>query len=95
MAILLVSSLNFAFRCNQRPRSLSISLLIGCQNKTIAIYPITQYLEIQSGTKPIAANHQATMIPQFMLRVGHLKRYPEPVSLRRPVSWFVGDCHPD
>jgi len=29
------------------------------------------------------------MIPQFLLRVGYLKRYPEPVSLRRPVNWFV------
>ena len=26
---------------------------------------------------------------QFILRVGYLKNYPDPVSLRRPVDWFV------
>jgi len=55
----------------------------------IAIHPMTQYLEEESGVNQIAANHQASMVPQFLLRVGYLKRYPEPVSLRRPVSWFV------
>jgi hypothetical protein len=50
---------------------------------------MTQYLEEKAGVNQIAANHPSTMIPQFILRVGYLKRYPEPVSLRRPVSWFV------
>jgi len=26
---------------------------------------------------------------QFILRLGYLKHYPEPVTLRRPVNWFV------
>ncbi len=26
---------------------------------------------------------------QFILRVGYLKDYPQPVSLRRPVEWFM------
>ena len=55
----------------------------------IAIHPMTQILEEESGKKQIAANHHASTIPQFLLRVGYLQRYPEPVSLRRPVSWFV------
>jgi hypothetical protein len=29
------------------------------------------------------------MIPQFVLRVGYIDKYPEPTTLRRPVSWFV------
>jgi len=59
------------------------------RERNIAIHPMTQYLEEETGVNQIAANHQASMVPQFLLRVGYLKRYPEPVSLRRPVSWFV------
>lgn len=59
------------------------------RERNIAIHPMTQHLEEESGTTQIAAHHQASMTPQFMLRVGYLNRYPEPVSLRRPVSWFV------
>jgi hypothetical protein len=59
------------------------------RERNIAIHPMTQYLEEETGVNQIAANHQANMIPQFVLRVGYLKRYPKPVSLRRPVSWFV------
>ncbi len=61
----------------------------------IAIHPMTQCLEEESGKKQIAANHQSGTIPQFLLRVGYLQRYPEPVSLPQPwglrnrVSWFV------
>ena len=62
--------------------------LLACE-RNIAIQPMTQYLEEQTGLNQIAANHQASMIPQFLLRVGYLKAYPEPVSLRRTVSWFV------
>jgi hypothetical protein len=59
------------------------------RERNIAIHPMTQYLEEKAGINQIAASHQAGMIPQFLLRVGYLNRYPEPVSLRRPVSWFV------
>lgn len=59
------------------------------RERNIAIHPMTQYLEEETGVNQIAANHQASMIPQFLLRVGYLKRYPQPVSLRRPVNWFV------
>jgi hypothetical protein len=50
---------------------------------------MTQYLEEKEGLNQIAANHEADVVSQFVLRVGYLKTYPEPVSLRRPVSWFV------
>lgn len=26
---------------------------------------------------------------QFILRTGYLKNYPQPVSLRRPIDWFI------
>jgi len=59
------------------------------RERKLAIQPMTQYLEEKEGLAQIAANHAANVIPQFVLRVGYLKNYPEPVSLRRPVSWFV------
>lgn len=65
------------------------SMALLARERNIAIHPMTQYLEEKAGVSQIAANHQAGMIPQFLLRVGYLNRYPEPVSLRRPVSWFV------
>jgi hypothetical protein len=55
----------------------------------IALQPMTQYLEEAAGLNQIAANHTTDMHPQFILRAGYLKRYPAPVSLRRPVSWLV------
>ena len=59
------------------------------RERNIAIHPMTQILEEETGMDQLAVNHHASMIPQFVLRVGYLKSYPEPVSLRRPVSWFV------
>ena len=59
------------------------------RERNIAIQPMTQFIEEAGGRNQIAANHHAGMIPQFLLRVGYLKKYPEPVSLRRPLEWFV------
>ena len=63
--------------------------LIARENM-IAVHPMTQFLEEIEGIDRINAHHHATMHPQFILRVGYLNTYPQPVSLRRPVSWFVG-----
>lgn len=64
-------------------------LALLARERNIAIHPMTQYLEEQHGRRQIADNHAAGVIPQFVLRAGYLSRYPDPVSLRRPVSWFV------
>ena len=55
----------------------------------IALHPMTQTLEESHGKRQISENHNPGMIPQFMLRVGYVDDYPDPVSLRRPVSWFI------
>jgi hypothetical protein len=55
----------------------------------IAIHPMTQFLEEKKGIDTIMGHHRADMHPQFILRVGYLNQYPQPVSLRRPVDWFV------
>ncbi len=60
------------------------------RKKNIAIHPMTQVLEEIHGQNSIRKNHGPAMVPQFMLRVGYVNSYPDPVSLRRPVGWFLG-----
>lgn len=63
--------------------------LLNVREKNIAIHPMTQILE-EASTKD--ALNQSTGIReniQFILRTGYVKNYPSPVSLRRPVEWFV------
>ena len=59
------------------------------RERSIALHPMTQVLEEERGRREIASNHGEDVIPQFVLRVGYLDKYPAPVSLRRPVSSFV------
>lgn len=59
------------------------------RERGIGIHPMTQILEERHGLEQLAANHGKPLFPQFVLRVGYLNRYPKPVSLRRPVSWFA------
>jgi hypothetical protein len=55
----------------------------------IAIHPMTQMLEEEKWRNEVGKLHGTKMIPQFVLRVGYIDKYPEPTTLRRPVSWFV------
>jgi len=64
-------------------------MALMARERNIAIHPMTQWLEEKEGQEKIAENHPPGLVPQFVLRVGYLDGYPEPVSLRRPVSWFV------
>ena len=59
------------------------------RERNIAIHPMTQAIEEKNGQTNIKANHKPETIPQFMLRVGYVNKYPNPVTLRRPVKWFV------
>ena len=64
-------------------------MALMARERGVAIHPMTQILEEEVGRRGLASNHDAGMIPQFVLRVGYLDRYPDPVSPRRPVSWFL------
>ena len=59
------------------------------RERNIAIHPMTQSLEEKHGQANIKANHKPATIPQLMLRVGYVNKYPNPVTLRRPVEWFI------
>ena len=64
-------------------------LFLKIRERNIAIHPMTQILE-ESATRQIL--HSSIGINdnvQFILRTGYVKNYPQPVSLRRPVDWFV------
>jgi len=64
-------------------------LFLLVRERSIAIHPMTQILEESSTRQTL---HQSIGIndnTQFILRVGYLKNYPPPVSLRRPVDWFI------
>ncbi len=65
-------------------------LALLLRERSLAVHPMTQMLEERAGQEVIKANHPDGILPQMILRVGYLGKYPDPVSLRRPPGWFVG-----
>lgn len=63
--------------------------LLGVRERMIAIHPMTQMLEEAPIRDQVAQELGVSGDLQFILRAGYLKRYPDPVSLRMPVPWFV------
>lgn len=55
----------------------------------IAIHPMSQILEENIAPSLYEVLGDDTAIPQFVLRVGYLDRYPVATGLRRPVPWFI------
>ncbi len=55
----------------------------------IAIHPMTQILEEKQWRDQYTSLHRSAIKPQFILRVGYLDSYPDPVSIRRPVERFL------
>lgn len=64
-------------------------LLLRIRDRNIAIHPMTQILEEPPFSLAVNRSMGVTAPLQFVLRCGYIKHYPDPVSLRRPVSWFV------
>ncbi len=65
------------------------NMLLKIREKMIVIHPMTQMLEEEAWKNKVAKELGITGEVQWILRIGYLKSYPDPVSLRRPVSWFV------
>ena len=68
---------------------LAVSAIVGAVINYLAIHPMTQQLEEKQFREQIVGALGPDMIPQFILRVGYLDRYPDPVSPRRPVAHFL------
>jgi hypothetical protein len=66
-------------------------LLLKIRERNIAIHPMTQILEEPAINKTINQSIGIKDNIQFVLRVGYVKDYPEPVSLRRSVEAFMHD----
>jgi len=65
------------------------NMLLKIREKMIAVHPMTQMLEEEAWKNKIAKELGITGEVQWILRIGYLQSYPDPVSLRMPVSWFV------
>ena len=64
-------------------------LFLKVREKNIAIHPMTQILEEASTRRTLNQSIGISENIQFILRTGYVKDYPPPVSLRRPVDWFI------
>ncbi|NWF53587.1 MAG: nitroreductase [Syntrophaceae bacterium] len=65
------------------------NMLLKIRERKIAVHPMTQMLEEEPWKKQTAKELGLTGEVQWILRIGYLKSYPDPVSLRMPVSRFV------
>ncbi len=59
------------------------------RERRLAAHPMSQVLEEEPWRAEISRSLGLAGRAQFVLRVGHVDRCPEPVSLRRPVSAFA------
>jgi hypothetical protein len=64
-------------------------IFLKVRDKNIALHPMTQVLEEAETKRQVNASIGISSEIQFILRSGYLKNYPGPVTLRRPVNWFV------
>jgi hypothetical protein len=64
-------------------------MFLKVRDRNVAIHPMTQILEEEATKKQVNAAIGIGEEIQFILRLGYLKNYPAPVTLRRPVNWFV------
>jgi len=55
----------------------------------IGMHPMTQILEEPATRLSLSSAIDLGARVQFLLRVGYVKDYPPPASLRRPLSWFL------
>lgn len=64
-------------------------MLLGTRERMIAIHPMSQMLEESPFRDEVSREIGVSGTVQFILRAGYLKRYPDPVSLRAPLAWFI------
>ena len=64
-------------------------LFLKVRARGIAVHPMTQILEEPSTRLALAPALGIGENIQFILRVGYVANTPPPVSLRRPVAWFL------
>lgn len=64
-------------------------LFLKVRERNIALHPMTQILEEPSTQGTLGESLGIREPIQFLLRTGYVTDYPPPVTLRRPVDWFL------
>jgi hypothetical protein len=69
-------------------------LCLEARERMIAVHPMTQVLEEAPSRSTVARELGLDGTAQFVLRIGYLKSFPDPVSPRMPLSRFVTSAFP-
>jgi hypothetical protein len=64
-------------------------MALTVREMNMGLHPMTQILEEKKWKDKMTVMHRPGVLPQFVLRVGYLDSYPNPVTIRRPVKWFI------
>lgn len=64
-------------------------MLLKARERNIAIHPMTQVLEEAAYVGDLQQDLGIARPVQFILRTGYVRKYPNPVSLRRQVDSFI------
>lgn len=64
-------------------------MLLKIRRRNIALHPMTQILQEGDWQNRISDELGLDASVHLVLRAGYLEKYPDPVSVRRPVEWFV------
>lgn len=67
------------------------AMLLGVREMGIAAHPMSQVIQESPWREEVAAQLGVRGVPQVVLRLGYVDRYPMPVSLRRPVDDLLLD----
>lgn len=64
-------------------------IFLKVRDKNIALHPMTQILEEPETKNQVQQSLGISDEIQFLIRTGYVKKYPMPVTLRRPINWFI------
>jgi hypothetical protein len=65
------------------------NIMLKVKDRMIAIQPMSQIVEEEPWKTEVSNELGLNEPVQFIMRAGYIQKYPEPVSLRRPVQWFI------
>jgi hypothetical protein len=70
-------------------------MFIEARPRSIAVHPMNQMLHESPFRFGVASTLGMPGQAQFVLRLGYVRRYPDPVTPRMPLDWFVEKEPPD
>ena len=64
-------------------------MFLRAKDRSIGVHPMSQALEEEPWSEKVTETLMLDKPPQFLLRVGYMRDYPSPVSLRMPLDAFT------